>query len=151
MLINSIFFATIVNTENLPSTFIFLLLEEFVIGIGVALIISILIFPFFATIDIENRLNYCLYSFQEMQRWIIQAFLCSDKMHAQVHLARASTVEQMVRNAMNPMHSRLREAYYEPSRLLQRIFNRKRKELIDIKLQGDEIVIRFFIIIMSII
>ena len=98
-----------------------------------------MIFPFFATIDIENRVNYCLFSLQEMQKWIIQGFLCSDQMHAQVHLARASTIEQMIRNAMNMMHPRLREAYYEPSRIIQRIFNHKRRHLMDLKLQG-----RFF-------
>jgi uncharacterized membrane protein YccC len=135
-LINAIFFATIVNQTNLPSTFAFVLLEEFVIGMAVALVVSLLIFPLFATFDIENRVNYCLTNLQQMQTIVIQAFLCQDQMNAQVSLARASTIEQMVRSTMNLMHTRLNEARMEPSRCLQRIFNRRRRHLIDLTLQG---------------
>ena len=97
---------------------------------------SILIFPLYATLDIENRFNYCLTNLSEMESTIIKAFLCQDQMSSQMSLARVSTVEQMVRTAMNSMHTRLNEASMEPSRLLQRIFNRKRRHLIDLTLQG---------------
>ncbi|CAF2747636.1 unnamed protein product [Rotaria sp. Silwood2] len=138
LLINAIFFSTIVNQTNLPSTFIFILLEEFVIGIFVGLIVSIVIFPLFATFDVENRVNYCLTNLQQMETIVIQAFLCTDQMSAQVSLARASTIEQMVRTTMNLMHTRLNEARMEPSRCLQRIFNRRRRHLIDLTLQEQE-------------
>ncbi|CAF1135581.1 unnamed protein product [Adineta ricciae] len=138
LLISSIFFATIVNQQNLPSTFIFTLLEEFVIGISVSLLVSLLVFPLFATIDIENRMNYCLKNLQRMESIVIQAFLCEDQMSAQVSLARSSTLEQMIRVAMNLIHTRLNETQMEPSRLLQRIFNRRRRHLMDLTLQEQE-------------
>jgi uncharacterized membrane protein YccC len=136
LLINAIFFATIVNQPNLPSTFIFQLLEVFIIGMAVSLVVSLLIFPLFATIDFENRVNYCLKNLHQMQLIVTQAFLCQDQMVAQVSLARASTIEQMVRTTMNLMSTRLIEAHMEPSRCLQRIFNRRRRHLIDLTIQG---------------
>jgi uncharacterized membrane protein YccC len=135
-LINAIFFATIINQTNLPPTFIFVLLEQFVIGLAVPLVVSIFIFPLFATIDFENRVNYCLINLQQMQTIAIQAFLCQDQMGAQVSLARVTTIEQMVRATMGLMPTRLFEASMEPSRYLQRIFNRKRRHLIDLTIQG---------------
>ncbi|CAF3606759.1 unnamed protein product [Rotaria sordida] len=138
LLINAIFFSTIVNEAKIPSTFIFTLLEEFVIAVFVGLIVSISIFPLFATFDVENRVNYCLTNLQQMETIVVQAFLCKDQMSAQVSLARASTIEQMVRTTMNLMHSRLNEAHMEPSRCLQRIFNRRRRHLIDLTLQEQE-------------
>jgi len=103
---------------------------------GIALVVSLLIFPLFATSDIENRVNYCLKNLQEMQTMVIKAFLCQDQMSAQALLARASTMEEMIRTTMNLMPTRLMEAHMEPSRFLQRIFNRKRRHLIDLTLQG---------------
>ncbi|CAF3358711.1 unnamed protein product [Rotaria sp. Silwood1] len=141
LLINAIFFSTIVNQADLPSTFIFTLLEEFVIGLFVGLIVSIVVFPLFATFDVENRVTYCLTNLQQMETIIMQAFLCKDQMSAQVSLARASTIEQMVRTTMNLMHTRLNEARMEPSRCLQRIFNRRRRHLIDLTLQEQEYLI----------
>ncbi|CAF4132243.1 unnamed protein product, partial [Rotaria sordida] len=138
LLINVIFFSTIVNETNLPSTFIFILLEEFVIGLFISLIVSIVIFPLFATFDVENRVNYSLTNLQRMETILIQAFLCKDQMSAQVSLARASTIEQMVRTAMNLMQTRLNDASMEPARCLQRIFNRRRRHLTDLTLQEQE-------------
>jgi len=135
-LINAIFFATIINQTNLPSTFIFVLLEQFVIGLAVPLVVSIFIFPLFATIDFENRVNYCLKNLQKMQTIAVQAFLCQDPIGAQVSLARVTTIEQMVRATMDLMPTRLFEASMEPSRYLQRIFNQKRRHLIDLTIQG---------------
>jgi hypothetical protein len=135
-LINAIFFATIVNQTNLPATFIFVLLQEFVIGMVVAIFISLLIVPLFATFDIENRINYCLVNLQQMQTLIIEAFVCRDQMSAQLALARASTIEQLVRTTMNLIITRLAEARFEPSRCLQRLFNRRRRHLIDLTLRG---------------
>ena len=42
-----------------------------------------------------------------MQTLIIQAFLCQDQMGAQVSLAQASTIEQMIRETMSLMPMRL--------------------------------------------
>ncbi|CAF1610091.1 unnamed protein product [Rotaria magnacalcarata] len=135
LLISTIFFSTIVNQPGLPSTFIFILLEQFVIGIFVGLFVSMLIFPLFATFDIENRVSYCLTNLQQMESIVIQAFLSTDQMSAQAALARSSTIEQMVRSTMTLMHVRLNETRMEPSRCLQRICNRRRRHLIDLKLQ----------------
>lgn len=71
-----------------------------------------------------------------MQTLIVQAFLAEDQISAQVSLSRASTIEQMVRTTMNSFSSRLMESSMEPSRFLQRIFNRKRRHLIDLTLIG---------------
>ena len=125
------------NQQNLPSNFVFLLLEEFVVGTVIALIVSLLVFPSFATMDIENRVNYCLCNLQHMQEWIVKAFLCSDRTSAQVYLARASTIEHMVRSTMSMMPPRLAEAPFEPSRCLQRLFNAKRRHLFDLTIQGQ--------------
>jgi len=135
-LINAIFFSTIVNQTNLPSTFIFVLLETFAIGLAVSLVVSLLVFPLFATIDFENRVNYCLTNLQQMQTIAIQAFLCQDPIGARVSLARVTTIEQMVHATMDLMPTRLLEASMEPSRYLQRIFNRKRRHLIDLTIKG---------------
>jgi uncharacterized membrane protein YccC len=132
----AIFFATIVNQPAIPSTFIFQLLEAFVIGMAVAVLVSSTIFPVFATMDIENRVNYCLLNLQEMQTLIIQAFLHQDEMSAQVSLTRASTIEQMIRLAIGPIRMKLVVARFEPSRYLQRIFNRRRRNIIDLTIQG---------------
>jgi hypothetical protein len=51
---------------------------------SIALIVSILIFPLFATFDIENRVNYCLLHLDQMQTFILQAFLCQDQTAARV-------------------------------------------------------------------
>jgi len=132
----AIFFATIVNQPVISSTFIFELLEEFIVGMSIGILISLTVFPVFATMDIENRVNYCLINLQEMQRLIIQGFLCQDKMSAQVSLSRVSTVEQMIRVAINPLPMKLIEARFEPSRLLQRIFNRRQRHIIDLTIKG---------------
>ncbi|CAF0844236.1 unnamed protein product [Adineta steineri] len=133
-----VFFSTIINQDNLPSTFVFILLERFVIGMAVSVIVSLLVFPLFATFDIENRVKYCLKNLQQMQTIIIKAFLCEDQMSAQVSLAQASTIEQMIRTTMNLITTRLVEATIEPSRCLQRIFNRRHRHLIDLTIQEQE-------------
>jgi hypothetical protein len=132
----AIFFATIVNQPVVPSTFIFQLLEAFVIAMALAVLVSLAIFPVFSTIDIENRVNYCLLNLQEMQTLIIRAFLCQDQMSAQVSLTRASTIEQMIRIAIGPIQMKFVAARFEPSRCLQRIFNRRRMQIIDLTIQG---------------
>ncbi len=132
----AIFFATIVNQPVISSTFIFELLEEFIVGMSIGILISLTVFPVFATMDIENRVNYCLINLQEMQRLIIHGFLCQDKMSAQVSLSRVSTIEQMIRVAINPLPMKLIEARFEPSRLLQRIFNRRQRHIIDLTIKG---------------
>jgi uncharacterized membrane protein YccC len=133
----AIFIASIVNVAAVPSTFIFQLLEEFSIGMGVSLLVSFIVFPLFATVDIENRVNYCLLNLQQMQTLITQAFLCQDQMGAHVSLARASTIEQMVHETIGPLPMKLVETRFEPSRCLQRIFNRHRRHIIDLTVQGS--------------
>ena len=110
---------------------------------AVALLVSMLVFPLFATIDTENRVNYCLINLQQMQTIIIRAFLCQDQMNAQVPLAQTSTIEQMVRTTMRVIPMRLNEARMEPSRFLQRIFNRRRRHLIHLTIQGYFILCNF--------
>ncbi|CAF3244784.1 unnamed protein product [Rotaria sp. Silwood2] len=136
LLYNAIFFSTIVNEEKLPILFVFLLLAVFLIGISISIFVSLLVFPLFATIDVENRFNYCLCYFQRMYYLIIQAFLSPDPIAAKVSLSRASIIEDIIRQTLIIMQTRLVEARYEPSRLLQRIFFRKRKHMIDLNIQG---------------
>ena len=115
--------------------FPFELLEEFIIGLFVCVLVSLLIFPLFATFDIENRINYCLYNFQQMHTIIIQAFLCREESNSKILLTRSMIFEQMIRKAMILVQTRLNEARFEPSQLLQRIFNRRRRQIIDLNIQ----------------
>jgi hypothetical protein len=103
---------------------------------GVALIVSLLIFPLFATLDVENRVKYCLLHLDQMQTFVLHAFLSEDRTAARVALARASIVEQKLRETMIQMRLRLKETCYEPSRILQGIFNRRRKHIIDLTIEG---------------
>ncbi|CAF1333701.1 unnamed protein product [Adineta steineri] len=135
LLINALFFATVVNQNSLPTIFVFLLLALFLIGMIISICVSILFFPLFATFDIEHRFSYCLKNLQGMYYFIIQAFLSDDRMSAKVSLSRASILEQMIRQTMILMQPRVTEAKYEPSRLLQKIFYRKRKHIIDLNIQ----------------
>lgn len=136
LLINAIFFATIVNQKSVPSVFIFFIILKFVIGIVISIGVSLLIFPQFATIDFENRVNYCLKHLHEMQTIIIQAFVCQDEMSAKLAMARASTIEQMIRTAMSLIPRRLLETRIEPSRFFQWLSSRKRKHLFTLTLAG---------------
>jgi uncharacterized membrane protein YccC len=119
-----------------PKVFVFLLLELFLIGMGIAICVALLIFPLFATIDFENRFNYCLKNLQRMYYFIIQAFLSRDEMNAKVSLSRAAIIEQMIHQTMMTIQPRIAEAKYEPSRLLQKIFYRKRRHIMDLNIQG---------------
>ena len=104
---------------------------------AISILVSLTIFPLFATIDFENRVRYCLKSLQQMQTIVVQGFICQNEMGAQISITRSSTIEQMVRTAMNVLCMRLGEARMEPSRFLQRIFNRKRRHIFDLTLQGN--------------
>jgi len=106
-------------------------------GMAMAVLISLIIFPLFATFDIENRFNYSLSKLQQMHGLIIQAFLCRDKMGAQMSLAKATMVESMIRKALMPIQMRLDEAHFEPNRYLRRIFNRNHRHIIDLTSQGN--------------
>lgn len=105
-------------------------------GMTISIVVSLFIFPLFATIDIENRFSYCLKNLQQMYYFILQAFLSRDQMNAKIALSRASIIEQMIRQTILIIQSRLAEASYEPSRLLQKIFYYKRKHIIDRNIQG---------------
>jgi hypothetical protein len=135
---NAIFFVTIINEQTVRSTFVFELLTDFILGMCVALVVSVLIFPLFATFDIENRVNYCLLHLDQMQTFLLQAFLCQDQTAAKVSLARATIVERRLWDAMNQMRGRLIEARLEPSRLLQWIFNRQQKHIINLTIEEQE-------------
>ena len=124
-----------VNQKHLPKVFVFLLLELFLIGMGIAICVSLFIFPLFATIDIENRFNYCLKNLQRMYYFLIQAFLSRNEMDAKISLSRAAIIEQMIHQTMIAIQPRITEAEYEPSRLLQKIFYRKRRHIIDLDIQ----------------
>lgn len=116
------------------------LLGTFLLGMGVALLVSMTIFPLFATFDIENRVHYCLRQLDQMQTIILEAFLSEDPAAANVSLARASIVERRLRQTMDQMRLRLDEAAYEPSRLLQRLFNCRHKPTLDLSLAGEYVV-----------
>jgi hypothetical protein len=137
LIICVIYFPTILNQPIVPSTFIFQLLETFVIGICVSILVSLIIFPAFATMDIENRVNFVLLNLGKMHLLIVQAFLREDQMDVQALLSRASIIEQMIREAISPIQMNLGYARFEPSRLLQRVFNLKRRNIIDLTLQGS--------------
>ena len=137
LLFLSLFFATTINQTQAPTFYAFELLSVFVIGMIISSMVSLLIFPLFATYDIENRTNYCLSYLQQMYHLIIEAFLCEDEISANVYLSRANIIEKMIRQSIITTQSRFAETYCEPTRLLQRLANRKRRHLIDLTLQGS--------------
>lgn len=135
-LYNVLYFCSNFSKSGISSTFSFELLGVYIIGMSMSLLISLLIFPLFATFDIENRFNYSLSKIQQMHVLIIQAFLSPDKMGAHMALAKATMIENMVHKALLPIQTRLDEARFEPVRYLQRIFNRKQRHIIDLTLHG---------------
>ena len=72
-----------------------------------------------------------------MQTFVLQAFSSEDPAAAKISLARASIVEQRLRTTMFQMRLRLQEAHHEPSQILQRIFNRRRRHIIKLTIQGS--------------
>ncbi len=136
LLYNAIFFSTIVNEKSLPKLFVFVLLVLFLIGMLISICVSLLIFPLFATIDIENRFSYCLKNVQRMYYLLIQSFLSRNEMDAKISLSRASILEEIIRETMIIIQSRLVEAKSEPSRFFQKIFFSKRRDFIDLNIQG---------------
>ncbi|CAF4173588.1 unnamed protein product [Rotaria sp. Silwood2] len=102
-----------------------------VIGICVGLVVSILVFPLFATFDVENRLMYCLQDLQQIYNLIIQAYLSPDRISANVLLAQVSIAEDMINEAMVPIQMRLLEVKVEPTRFFQWIKNPKGERLIN--------------------
>ncbi|CAF1475714.1 unnamed protein product [Rotaria sordida] len=137
LLYNVIYFAGNFSNPSILSTYSFELLGVYLLGMVMALLVSLIIFPLFATFDIENRFNYSLSKLQRIYTLTIQAFLCPDKMSAYMSLTRASLIENMVHNALTPIPMKLDKAHFEPARLLQKIFNRKHRHIIDLTLQND--------------
>ena len=133
---NAIFFSTLVNEKKLPSVFVFLLLEAFLIGIAIALCTSICICPFFATWDIENRFKYCLSNGQRMYYLIIKAFLSKDPMATKIALSRSATIEKQIRQTMAMIPTRIAESKYEPIRILQKWAHRKETSLFNLTVEG---------------
>jgi hypothetical protein len=132
-----VYFCSIFSEPGILSTFSFKLLEVYIIGMITALLVSLIIFPLFATFDIENRFNYSLSKLQEMHVLIIQAFLSPNKMGARMILTKVTMIENMVRKTLGPIQTRIDEARFEPSRYLQRIFNRKHRHIIDLTIHGE--------------
>ena len=134
---NAVGFLTILNKETVHSRFVFELVANYLLGMSVAVLISLFIFPLFATFDIENRVNYCLLHLDQMQQFVLQAFLCEDQTKAKVSLARARVVERRLHKTMNEMRTRLLdETRLESSRLLQWIFRRRRgKDIIHLNIE----------------
>lgn len=97
--------------------------------------ISFIIFPIFATFDIENRFNYSLSKLQQMHVSVIHAFLCHDKTSAHMSLTTASVLENLVHKAIEPIQKRIDEARFEPVRFLKRRFNNRHRYIIDLTLQ----------------
>ncbi|CAF1032359.1 unnamed protein product [Adineta steineri] len=147
LLFNALFFLTIFNKEKVQSKLAFQLVANYIIGMFVAVLASMLIFPLFATFDIENRVNYCLLHIDQMHQFVLQAFLCEDEIKAQVSLARARVVERRLHKTMSQMRTRLLdEIHLEPSRLLQRICRRRKKTIthLNIKEQADLVISLMF-------
>jgi hypothetical protein len=137
LLYNVLYFDSIFSQPNIPSTFSFELLGVYILGMVMALIASLLIFPLFATFDIENRFNYSLSELQQMHRLVIQAFLSHDKMSANIILAKSTIIESLIQKAIIPFQTRQDEARFELPQYLQRIFNRKHRHIIDLTLSGN--------------
>jgi len=110
----------------------------------VALLVSLLVFPLFATFDIENRVNYCLKHLNQMQTIVLHAFLRKDRMDAKILLEQSSMIERRLRETMYGMRARLLDARLEPSRLLQNLVNRKRQHIIDLTIDEQEDLITKF-------
>ncbi|CAF0844950.1 unnamed protein product [Adineta steineri] len=138
LLYNVIYFGLNFSRPDLPITFSFELLGIYISGMAIAVFVSLIIFPIFATFDIENRFNYSLSKLQQMYVLIIQAFLCHDKTRSHMLLTKASIVQHMIEKALTPMQTRLADAKFEPSRLLQRLFNHQHLHVIDLTLQEQE-------------
>ena len=109
----------------------------------ISIAVSLVVIPLFATIDFENRFHYCLRSFQRMYYLIIQAFLSEDPIMAKIFLSRASIMEERIRQTLTSVPNRLIESQYEPSRLLQKIFFRRRRHMIDLSIEGLSHELRF--------
>lgn len=104
-----------------------------------ALIVSFLVFPYFATSDVKNRIHYCFLNLHRMQTFVLEAFSSEDPAAAKIALARASIVERRLGQAITPMRTRLEEADYEPSGVLNTLLSRRRKFPIGISLKSCSI------------
>lgn len=109
--------------------FVFYFLSLFLIGMSISIFISLIIFPFYATIDIENRLNYSLKNLQRMYYLIIQSFLTINPMNKKIRLSNVRILEEMVDETIKIIRLRIAETNFEPSRLLQRLFFHRRHQL----------------------
>lgn len=136
LLYNVSFFAINFSEPSASTLLPFRLLAMNVTGMVIAVLVSLFFFPLFATCDVENRFRYALSKLQQMHVSIIQAFICPDKIGAQMSLVRTVMMENLVYKALGPIQDRLNEARFEPSRWLQRVFNRKYRHLVDMSLQG---------------
>ena len=135
---NATFFVTIINAQEVRWTFVFELLANFLLGSLIVLLVSMFIFPLFATCDIENRVNYCLLHLDQMQTFVLQAFLCQDQIAASISLARAKIIERRIRHTIIQIRERLVQAQLEPSRLFQWFFNRQQIHIIDLTIDEEE-------------
>ena len=136
MFYNVLYFCAIFSQKNMPSTFAFQLFSVYLIAMAIVLFVSLTVFPLFATYDVENRFNYSLANLQRIYVLLIQAFLSRDQMTADLSLAKAAMRENLVNKALGSLRSRIDEAQFEPSRLLQRLVNQNYRHIIDLTLKG---------------
>jgi len=149
LLHNAIFFSTIVNERSLPKAFAFFLILLFFLGMLISVCVSLLIFPLFSTIDLENRFCYCLKNVQRMYFYLIQSFVCRDPINAKIFICRSTIVEQMIRQTSSIIPMRLIETQYEPTRFLHRIFLNRRKHLMNLNVQQQSNLINSLLIHLS--
>lgn len=136
LLFNSLFFTTIINEKKVSINFSFELLEEFAIGIVLSIIISLSLFPLFATLDIENRTLLLFISSSTNVSFNYSSIFIWRSNNGKCFSFSSKNYWKMIRKTMITIQTRYSEANYEPSRLLQKIFNRKRRHFIDLTLQG---------------
>ena len=105
LIIRFIIFVTIINGANVPSVFSFILLEEFLIGMVVALFVFLSLILLIS--KVESTTVYTI---------VIRAFLYRDETNSKMFLPESRIIEEMVRKTMSVIQTRLQEAPFEPSR-----------------------------------
>ncbi|CAF1243578.1 unnamed protein product, partial [Didymodactylos carnosus] len=144
LLINVIFFSTIVNNQQTSTIFVFELLKTYIIGLIVAIITSIIIFPLTATLDIENRFIYGLLNLNQLYILAIHGYLSQNKILSQVSLKQCEIIQQYLCENLIMMQIRLNQVKYEPVKLIQLIFRRHRIKTINLTLYDQVELIRSF-------
>lgn len=132
LLLPVIFFTTIVNTPSniLGQLFAFQLLESFTVGIIFAIAFSMFILPRTSTLELQDRMSYCLNSIHTMYTLTMHAYLCSNKAESQALLNEANLVLAYVLQSSQQMRLRTAELQTEPAVLIRRLFRSKQSAYI---------------------